>query len=179
MSKVLIVAEHLGGKLNASTAKCVSAAQALSPESIDIVVLAADPAGVAAEAAQIAGVAKVITVANPANEHAIAQVLAPQVAKLADESSRVILVEALRELERRWDRDVHRFYRERLADRYHEIIDGSTVDTQFRRQPDVDAQRPLRSATAAARCLCHRRRPGSSGQGRQARSALPCPGPRT
>ena len=44
MSKVLIVAEHLGGKLNASTAKCVSAAQALSPDSIDIVVLAADPA---------------------------------------------------------------------------------------------------------------------------------------
>jgi electron transfer flavoprotein alpha subunit len=44
MSKVLIVAEHLGGKLNAATAKCVSAAQALSPESIDILVLAADPA---------------------------------------------------------------------------------------------------------------------------------------
>ena len=41
-----------------------------------------------------------------------------QVAKLADESSRVILVEALRELERRWDHDVHRFYRERLAGRY-------------------------------------------------------------
>ncbi len=41
-----------------------------------------------------------------------------QVAKLADESSRVILVEALRELERRWDKDVHHFYRERLADRY-------------------------------------------------------------
>lgn len=40
------------------------------------------------------------------------------VAKLADESSRVILVEALRELERRWDTDVHRFYRERLANRY-------------------------------------------------------------
>ena len=32
MAKVLIVAEHLGGKLNAATAKCVSAAQALSPE---------------------------------------------------------------------------------------------------------------------------------------------------
>ncbi|MFK1553239.1 type VI secretion system membrane subunit TssM [Pseudomonas aeruginosa] len=41
-----------------------------------------------------------------------------QVAKLADESSRVILVEALRELERRWDTDVYRFYRERLANRY-------------------------------------------------------------
>jgi electron transfer flavoprotein alpha subunit len=81
MSKVLIVAEHLDGKLNASTAKCVSAAQALNPETIAIVVLAADPASVAAEAAQIAGVSKVLTVANPAN--AIAQVLAPQVARLA------------------------------------------------------------------------------------------------
>ena len=83
MGKVLIVAEHLGGKLNAATAKCVSAAQALSPESIDILVLAADPASVAAEAAQIAGVAKVITVANAANANAIAQVQAPQVAALA------------------------------------------------------------------------------------------------
>jgi electron transfer flavoprotein alpha subunit len=83
MGKVLIVAEHLGGKLNAATAKCVSAAQALKPEAIDIVVLAADPAGVAAQAAQIAGVAKVLAVANAANANAIAQVLAPQVAKLA------------------------------------------------------------------------------------------------
>jgi electron transfer flavoprotein alpha subunit len=84
MSKVLIVAEHLDGKLNPAIAKCVSAAQALSPESIDIVVLAADPAAVAAEAAQIAGVAKVLAVANAANANPIAQVLAPQVAKLAD-----------------------------------------------------------------------------------------------
>ncbi|HEY5805335.1 MAG TPA: electron transfer flavoprotein subunit alpha/FixB family protein [Lysobacter sp.] len=83
MSKVLIVAEHLGGKLNAATAKCVSAAQALKPDSIDIVVLAADPAAVAADAAQIAGVAKVLTVANAANANALAQVLAPQVAKVA------------------------------------------------------------------------------------------------
>ncbi|MBN8716064.1 MAG: FAD-binding protein [Stenotrophomonas sp.] len=82
MAKVLIVAEHLGGTLNPATAKCVSAAQALKPESIDIVVLAADPAGVAAEAAQIAGVAKVLTVANPANAYPIAQVLAPQIAAL-------------------------------------------------------------------------------------------------
>ena len=83
MGKVLIVAEHSNGKLNAATAKCVSAAQALSPEAIDIVVLAADPASVAAEAAQIAGVARVLTVANPANANAIAQVQAPQVAQLA------------------------------------------------------------------------------------------------
>ena len=42
MSNVLIVAEHLDGKLNPSTAKCVSAAKALNPAAIDIVVLAAD-----------------------------------------------------------------------------------------------------------------------------------------
>jgi electron transfer flavoprotein alpha subunit len=83
MGKVLIVAEHLDGKLTAATAKCVSAAQALKPEAIDIVVLAADPAGVAAQAAQIAGVSQVLAVANAANANAIAQVLAPQVAKLA------------------------------------------------------------------------------------------------
>lgn len=89
MSKVLIVAEHMDGKLNASTAKCVSAAQALTPESIDIVVLAADPSAVAAEAAQIASVSKVLAVANSANANAIAQVLAPQVAKLATGYSHV------------------------------------------------------------------------------------------
>ena len=89
MSNVLIVAEHLGGKLNAATAKTVSAAQALSPAAIDVVVLAADPAGVAAQAAQIAGVRKVLTVANAANADAIAQVLAPQVAALARGHSHV------------------------------------------------------------------------------------------
>ena len=84
MSKVLVIAEHLDGRLNAATAKTVSAALALKPDSIDIVVLAADPAAVAAEAAQIAGIARVLAVANAANAHAIGQVLAPQIAKLAD-----------------------------------------------------------------------------------------------
>jgi electron transfer flavoprotein alpha subunit len=83
MSKVLVIAEHLDGKLNASTAKTVSAATAVNAEAVDVVVLAADPAAVAADAAQIAGVAKVLAVANAANANAIAQVLAPQIAKLA------------------------------------------------------------------------------------------------
>jgi electron transfer flavoprotein alpha subunit len=82
-ARVLIVAEHLDGKLNAATARCVSAALALSPEAVDVVVLAADSGAVAAEAARIAGVSKVLAVANPANANAIAQVQAPQVAKLA------------------------------------------------------------------------------------------------
>ncbi|MGH8077245.1 MAG: electron transfer flavoprotein subunit alpha/FixB family protein [Lysobacter sp.] len=89
MSKVLIVAEHLDGKLNASTAKCVSAAQALHPESIDIAVLAADPTAVASDAARISGVSRVLTVANAANVHAIAQVQAPQVVRLASGYSHV------------------------------------------------------------------------------------------
>ena len=89
MAKILVVAEHLNGQLNAATAKTVSAAQALSPTSIDIVVLAADPAAVAAQAAQIAGVGRVLTVADPANEHAIAQVLGPQIAQLAQGYSHV------------------------------------------------------------------------------------------
>jgi electron transfer flavoprotein alpha subunit len=83
MSKVLIVAEHLDGKLNASTARCVTCAKAFDAGSIDIVVLSDVPDAVAAQAAQIAGVSKVLAVANPANAHALAQVLAPQVARLA------------------------------------------------------------------------------------------------
>ena len=82
-AKVLVIAEHLDGKLNASTAKTVSAAAAVNADAIDVVVLAADPTAIAAEAAQIAGVAKVLTVANTANANAIAQVLAPQIAELA------------------------------------------------------------------------------------------------
>ncbi|MEA9587214.1 electron transfer flavoprotein subunit alpha/FixB family protein [Xanthomonas sp. WHRI 10064A] len=83
MAKILVVAEHLNGQLNAATAKTLSAALAVSAESIDVVVLAADPAAVAAQAAQLAGVARVLTVANAANEHALAQVLGPQIAQLA------------------------------------------------------------------------------------------------
>lgn len=89
MSRVLIVAEHFDGKLNPSTAKCVSAAHALSPEAIDVVVLSADTAGVAAEAAKIAGVSRVLAVSSPANAHAIAQVLAPQIARLTKDYSHV------------------------------------------------------------------------------------------
>ncbi|WP_427852603.1 electron transfer flavoprotein subunit alpha/FixB family protein [Stenotrophomonas acidaminiphila] len=82
MSKILVIAEHLDGKLNSAVAKTVSAAAAIGGD-IDVLVLAADPAAIAAEAAQIAGVGKVLTLANPANEHAVAQVQAPQVAKAA------------------------------------------------------------------------------------------------
>ena len=83
MSKVLIIAEHLDGKLNASTARCVTCAKDFKAESIDVLVLAADVAAIANESAKIDGVAKVLTVARAENAHALAAVYAPQVAAVA------------------------------------------------------------------------------------------------
>jgi electron transfer flavoprotein alpha subunit len=82
-AKILVVAEHDGARLNASTAKCVSCARALAGAEVAVVVCAVDAAAVAAQAAQLAGVSRVLTVENPANAHALAAVLAPQVVAVA------------------------------------------------------------------------------------------------
>jgi electron transfer flavoprotein alpha subunit len=81
--KVLIVAEHDGAKLNVSTAKCVSCARTLAGAEITVAVCATDAAAVAAQAAQLAGVARVLTLENSANAHALAAVLAPQIQAIA------------------------------------------------------------------------------------------------
>jgi electron transfer flavoprotein alpha subunit len=83
MSKILIVAEHDGARLNASTSKCVSCAAKIPGASIDVLVLAVDGAAVAAQAAALAGVGRVLVAENAANVEPLAAVLAPQVAKLA------------------------------------------------------------------------------------------------
>jgi electron transfer flavoprotein alpha subunit len=83
MSRILIVAEHDGAKLNPSTAKCVTCAKQVAGATIDVLVLAADGAAVASQAAALAGVGKVLLADNPANAEPLAAVLAPQVAKLA------------------------------------------------------------------------------------------------
>ena len=83
MTKILIIAEHLNGKLNASTARCVTCARDLKPDAIDVLVLADAPVVVATEAAKIDGVSKVLTASNAANAHALAAVYAPQVAAVA------------------------------------------------------------------------------------------------
>lgn len=83
MTKILIVAEHSGGKLNAATAKCVTCAAKLPDAEIDIVVFAADAGEIAAQAAALAGVKKVLKVENAANAEPIAAVLAPQVVAVA------------------------------------------------------------------------------------------------
>ena len=89
MAKVLIIAEHDGSALNTSTAKCVSCAAAIDGADIDIVVLAAAAADVAAQAAEITSVNRVLTIERPENEHAVSAVLAPQVAAIARDYSHI------------------------------------------------------------------------------------------
>lgn len=91
MSKILVIAEHLDGKLNSSTARAVSAAAAVKPEAIDVLVLADNVDAIAADAAKIDGVSRVLTVARAENAHPLAAVLAPQIAKAADGYSHVFV----------------------------------------------------------------------------------------
>jgi electron transfer flavoprotein alpha subunit len=89
-TKILIVAEHDGTKLNASTAKCVTCAHAIAGAEIVIAVCAKDASAVAAQAAKLQHVAKVLKVENAANEHALAAVLAPQIAAIAQDFALVL-----------------------------------------------------------------------------------------
>jgi len=88
-AKVLIVAEHDGTRLNPSTAKSVACARGVTGAEIVVAVFAANAAAVAEQAAGLAGVSRVLAVENPANEHALAAVLAPQVVALAKDCTHV------------------------------------------------------------------------------------------
>ncbi len=83
MSKILVIAEHGNGRLNVSTAKCVSCAATLGGGTVDVAVLAADVAPLAAEAAALQGVNRVLTLERAENAEPLAAVYAPQVAALA------------------------------------------------------------------------------------------------
>jgi electron transfer flavoprotein alpha subunit len=90
MNRVLVVAEHLEGRLNPSLAKCVSCAASIPDAEVAVAVLAKDGQAVAEAAAAVEGVARVLLVRNPASEPALAAMLAPQVAKLAEGHSHVL-----------------------------------------------------------------------------------------
>jgi electron transfer flavoprotein alpha subunit len=83
MPKVLLLAEHDGKSLNANVAKCVSCARLLQAESIDIAVFAHDGGDVAAEAAMLAGVHRVLLSDSESNRDPLAAIIAPQLAALA------------------------------------------------------------------------------------------------
>ena len=89
MSRTLVIAEHDHGALNVSTARALACARALGLET-DVVVFAADGAALADQAAALKGVARVLRVDTPHNEHALAAALAPQVAALAPAYSHLL-----------------------------------------------------------------------------------------
>ena len=90
MSKILVVAEHDGARLNLSTAKCVTCAAGLPSPEITVVVLASDPASVAAEAARLSGVQGVLAIAGAAFAHPVAAALAPELAALVPQFTHVL-----------------------------------------------------------------------------------------
>ncbi len=90
MSNVLIIAEHMDGKLNPATAKCVSCAEGLGADAIHVAVLAADGAAISAQAAQIEGVDKVLSLDDPAFNNPLAALIAPEVAALAGDYSHIL-----------------------------------------------------------------------------------------
>lgn len=83
MANVLLIAEHDGTTLNPSTAKSVSCATEIEGAEIHVAVFAAQAATVAAEAARLDSVAKVITVEDEAHAYPQAALIAPQAAELA------------------------------------------------------------------------------------------------
>ncbi|MGI9222242.1 MAG: electron transfer flavoprotein subunit alpha/FixB family protein [Woeseiaceae bacterium] len=89
MSNILVIAEHDGQTLNASTSKTVACAAQVEGATIDVVVFAASADAVAAETAKLDGIGRVLTVENPANENALAAIIAPQVVALAGGYSHV------------------------------------------------------------------------------------------
>ena len=89
MSKILIIADHDGVALNGATAKAVACAASIDGAQIDIAVFAESAAGIAAEAAALDSVTRVISVENAANKNLIAAVLAPQVVAISDGYSHV------------------------------------------------------------------------------------------
>lgn len=90
MTRILIVAEQVGGKLNvAALAKCITCARKIEGAQVDAAVFAADASALAAEAAKLQGLDKVLKVEHAANAEPLAAVLAPQVAALAQNYTHV------------------------------------------------------------------------------------------
>ena len=89
MAKILVIAEHDGATLNPSTAKCVACAAQIEDADISVAVLGSDTGAVAAQAADLSSVVRVVTIDNERNHPAIAAVLAPQIVALANGYSHV------------------------------------------------------------------------------------------
>jgi electron transfer flavoprotein alpha subunit len=89
MSRILVIAEHDGSRLAEATARTLACAQAIGGE-ITVAVLGAQVTQVARAAAALAGVTRVLIFDAPANAHALAAVLAPQLAAIAGAFTHVL-----------------------------------------------------------------------------------------
>jgi electron transfer flavoprotein alpha subunit len=89
MSRILIIGEHDGRALNLATAKCVRCAQAIGGE-IDIALFGDGLDSVAAEAASLASVSKVLTVSADHLAAPLAANWAPEAVALAGGYSHVL-----------------------------------------------------------------------------------------
>ncbi|MGH8274676.1 MAG: electron transfer flavoprotein subunit alpha/FixB family protein [Gammaproteobacteria bacterium] len=90
MSRILVIVQHDGKTLSPATARAVSCAQKIGGE-IDIAVFAESCDAVAAEAAKLDGVSKVVTIERAENAAPLAAVLAPQITALAKDYSHVLM----------------------------------------------------------------------------------------
>ena len=84
MAKVLLIAEHDGASLNPNTAKCVACAAEISGAEIDVAVFAESAGGIAAEAANLDSVSRVLSSEDARNRGSLAAVLAPRIVAMAD-----------------------------------------------------------------------------------------------
>jgi electron transfer flavoprotein alpha subunit len=93
VSNILVIAEHDGATLNPSTAKCVTCAYEIAAAtggSVEVLVLSADAAALAEQAAGLEGVARVLAVSAPHLEAPLAANLAPEIVALADGYSHLL-----------------------------------------------------------------------------------------
>lgn len=90
MSKILVIAQHDGKTLSSATARAVSCAKAIGGD-IEVAVFAGEAGAIAAEAAKLEGVARVLTLEREENAAPLAAVLAPQIAALGKDYSHVVM----------------------------------------------------------------------------------------
>ena len=79
----LVVAEHDNHTLKSATLNALAAAKEIAGDEVDVVVAGKDCRGVAAAAAQLPGVRRVLLADDPAYEHGLAENVAPLIVKLA------------------------------------------------------------------------------------------------
>ena len=86
---ILVIAEHDNSSLKPATLNSVTAAQAIGGD-IDILVIGSDCQGAADQAAQVAGISKVLVADNAAYGHQLAENVAPLIAEVGAAYSHVL-----------------------------------------------------------------------------------------